>query len=153
MGNEMNELLQHIKYVQALDKEERDLSRLPLMKVAAKMGEELRKAIADGMELPSQKRPYKYILSSGGAPSPYLAYAVYSYLRRAIEKGVNKVRFGPANVRVDEGGQDALDDFSDAGEAMIPYVLETIRYDTVLARHIDVVKEGDILVISIKSTD
>jgi hypothetical protein len=152
MGNELKELLQHIKYVQALDKGERDLSRLPLMKVAADMGEKLRKAIADGTELPPPKSPFKYILSSGGAPSPYLTYAVYSYLREAIEKGVNRVRFGPANVRIDEGGQDSLDDFSDVGEAMIPYVLETIRYDTVLARYVGVVKEGDILLISIKST-
>jgi hypothetical protein len=99
-----------------------------------------------GIKNSATPRPFRYI---EGEPSPYLACAVYSYLLRAIENGLKTIRLGPAGSLA---GSDAnsLDDFSYTGEMLIPYVLETVRYDQVLRRHLHVDQEDTLLIIEIK---
>lgn len=94
-----------------------------------------------------QENPLKYIK---GDFSAYLAHAVYSYVWEAMINKLKIIRLGSANVRVDER-LDSLDDFSEIGEAMVPYFLEAVRYDEILRRHLEISQIGPTLVVKINA--
>ena len=59
------------------------------------------------------------------------------------------IRLGHGGLTVDEQ-EDSLDEFSRIGEGLIPYFLEAVRYDKVLAEHLELRQEGSMLIITIK---
>ena len=82
--------------------------------------------------------------------SPYLIQGVYSYIWRAMEQGLNKIRLGSADVMVEENAN-ALDDFSEIGASLAPYYLKAIRVDEVLRDNLHITQKDSILVIEIQS--
>ena len=93
--------------------------------------------------------PFEYIQ---GEFSPYLSHAVYSYVWRAMTKNLKKIRLGPATLRVDNRS-DSLDDFSKIGEEMIPYFLETVRYDEILREHLAFSQVDSMLIITLNTSE
>jgi len=91
--------------------------------------------------------PFKYI---EGRYSLYKGVFVYSIIRNAMEKEQRIIRIGPANVEV-EARSNTSDHFSEYDEEMIPYFLEVVRLDEVLAEHLEMTKEQDILIITINT--
>jgi len=73
--------------------------------------------------------PFKYIK---GRYSFYDGIGVYAYIANAMEKEQKTIRLDPTH-------------------GMIPYFLEAIRFDEVLAEHLVMTKEQDILIITINT--
>jgi len=113
-----------------------------LSEVGYKWGQEKYKQEQEGKEIPIS--PFEYI---EGEYSPYLGVGVYSYIRNALKKGHRTIRLGSANAKMDVRS-DTSDDFSQVGEAIKRYFLEVVRFDQVLAEHLKITQEDDILVIS-----
>lgn len=91
--------------------------------------------------------PFKYITQNY---SPFLAYAVYTYIGRALEIKKDVIRLGPESSEYEQL-PNSMDDFSTPGEKMIPYFLETVLHDDVINEYVELLLDGSILTVVINS--